>query len=185
MKRIAIVYFSQDGATRLLAQHVAEGAQHQGVESITLEIKAADIVTGRYQNDALFRRLQTCDAIVFASPTYMGGPAAQFKAFMDTSSDGYANKLWRNKLAGGLTMGGSVNGEQQQTLYSFVTLACQHGMIWVGLDVSKHTDSRGLNHTGSSIGVVASYLDNTSQVNSNDLATAFYYGERMASLLNK
>ena len=119
----------------------------------------------------------------------MGSPAAQFKSFMDASSDSYCKKAWRNKLAAGFTTGGSLNGEQQQTLLSFFTLACQHGMIWAGLDISKHIDDLGLNRTGSSIGLVASD-DQTAEstnnhINSNDLKTAFYFGQRIASLVKK
>ncbi|MEZ9658667.1 flavodoxin family protein, partial [Vibrio sp. 10N.261.52.F3] len=89
----------------------------------------------------------------------------------------------------GITTGGSLNGEQQQTLLSFFTLACQHGMIWAGLDISKHIDDLGLNRTGSSIGLVASEdetADSTnSHINSNDLQTAFYFGQRIASLVKR
>ncbi len=106
------------------------------------------VIEGRYDNDDKLKVLDSCDAIIFGAPTYMGSPAAQFKSFMDASSDTYCKKAWRNKLAAGFTTGGSLNGEQQQTLLekSFFTLACQHGMIWAGLDISKHIDDLGLNH---------------------------------------
>lgn len=62
-------------------------------------------------------------------------------------------------------------------------------MIWAGLDISKHIDDLGLNRTGSSIGLVASD-DQTAEstnnhINSNDLKTAFYFGQRIASLVKK
>ncbi len=103
---------------------------------------------------------------------------------MDASSDEYVQLNWRNKIAAGFTMGGSLNGEQQQTLLGFFTLACQHGMIWAGLDVSKHTDNNELNRTGSSIGLVASY-DEKEQVHPNDLETAHYFGYRIANLVHQ
>jgi multimeric flavodoxin WrbA len=37
------------------------------------------------QNDAVLQQLDSSDAIIFGSPTFMGGPAAQFKAFADAT----------------------------------------------------------------------------------------------------
>jgi len=184
-KTVGIVYFSHSGATKLVAEQIAEGAKSSKQTDIYLmEVLPSEIVEGRYVNQEKIGRLSSCDAILFGSPTYMGSPSAQFKAFMDASSDPYCDKAWRNKLAGGFTTGGSLNGEQQQTLFSFFTLACQHGMIWAGLDVSKHTDSLGLNRTGSNIGLVSSAGED-SLIHENDLRTAFYYGERIAHILTK
>ncbi|MGD8170978.1 flavodoxin family protein [Vibrio sp. TRT 21S02] len=183
-KKIAIVFFSQQGAVRLLAHSIAEGIHSQGVEIELLEVLGQDINAGRYQNDELLNTIDHCDAVIFGSPTYMGAPASQFKAFMDASSDKYAVKAWRNKLASGFTAGGSINGDQQQTLASFITLACQHGMLWAGMDTSEHTDDLGLNRTGASLGLVAS-PDKNSQVHPVDLDTAFYHGQRVANLINQ
>jgi len=38
--------------------------------------------------------------MAFGSPTYMGGPAAQFKAFADATGDRWAARTWANKVAG-------------------------------------------------------------------------------------
>ncbi|PMK15100.1 flavodoxin family protein [Vibrio splendidus] len=188
--KVGIVFFSKNGATKQVAETIAEGINTQQSNSaVLIEVLSSEIVEGRYDNDDKLSALDSCDAIIFGSPTYMGSPAAQFKSFMDASSDSYCKKAWRNKLAAGFTTGGSLNGEQQQTLLSFFTLACQHGMIWAGLDISKHIDDLGLNRTGSSIGLVASddqTAENTNNhINSNDLKTAFYFGQRIASLVKK
>ncbi|MBW3697116.1 flavodoxin family protein [Vibrio sp. T187] len=182
-KKIGVVYFSKTGATKLVAQNIVEGIEHHPqVSSISIEILPSEIVEGRYINQEKIEQLNDCDAILFGSPTYMGSPSAQFKSFMDASSEQYCRKAWRNKLAGGFTTGGSINGEQQQTLLSFFALACQHGMLWVGLDASKHTDDLGLNRTGSNIGLVSS-AGEESLIHENDLQTAFYYGDRFAQLV--
>ncbi|WP_373958743.1 flavodoxin family protein [Vibrio gigantis] len=186
--KIGIVFFSKCGATKQVAELITEGINSQMPSSaLLIEVLSPEIIEGRYDNDDKLKALDTCDAIVFGAPTYMGSPAAQFKSFMDASSDTYGKKAWRNKLAAGFTTGGSLNGEQQQTLLSFFTLACQHGMIWAGLDVSKHIDDLGLNRTGSSIGLVASVDEDptstNNSINANDLKTAFYFGQRIASLV--
>ncbi|WP_210455311.1 flavodoxin family protein [Vibrio crassostreae] len=186
--KVGIVFFSKNGATKQVAETIAEGINTQQPNSVLLvKVLSSEVVEGRYDNDDKLTALDSCDAVVFGAPTYMGSPAAQFKSFMDASSDTYSKKSWRNKLAAGFTTGGSLNGEQQQTLLSFFTLACQHGMIWAGLDVSKHIDDLGLNRTGSSIGLVASVDEDptstNNSVNENDLKTAFYFGQRIASLV--
>src|SRR4029077_994413 len=38
-------------------------------------------------------RITEADAIIFGTPTYMGGPSAQFKVFSDASSDVWFGKL--------------------------------------------------------------------------------------------
>ena len=188
--KVGIVFFSKNGATKQVAETIAEGINTQQPNSVLLvEVLSSEVVEGRYDNDNKLKSLDSCDAIIFGSPTYMGSPAAQFKSFMDASSDTYCKKAWRNKLAAGFTTGGSLNGEQQQTLLSFFTLACQHGMIWAGLDISKHIDDLGLNRPGSSIGLVASENEtadsSNNHINSNDLQTAFYFGQRIASLVKR
>lgn len=184
--KIGIVFFSKCGATKQVAELIAEGVNTQLPDSaLLIEVLPSEVIEGRYNNDEKLKLLDNCDAIVFGAPTYMGSPAAQFKSFMDASSDNYCKKLWRNKLAAGFTTGGSLNGEQQQTLLSFFTLACQHGMIWVGLDASRHTDNLGLNRTGSNIGLVSSIDDGEESVNHNDLLTAQYYGSRIATLVQE
>ncbi|CAH0541260.1 flavodoxin family protein [Vibrio marisflavi] len=182
MKKISIVYFSANGSTRAIADNVRRGAIESDVECL-VEIAPEDITHGRYVNSANLERLTNSDAIVFGSPTYMGSPAGQFKSFMDATSDCYVTRSWRNKIAAGFTVGGSLNGEQQQTLLSFFTLACQHCMLWAGLDVSEHTRDLGLNRTGSSIGLVASVDATTGQIHENDRQTAYYFGQRIAQLL--
>ncbi len=184
MAKIAIVYFSKCGATKALAECVASGIRTvPNANPQLLEVSPKDIHEGRYQNETIFEELRNSDAILFGAPTYMGGPAAQFKAFMDTSSDAYVEREWRNKLATGFTCGGSFNGEQEQTLFSFFVLACQHGMIWAGLDESEHVSSNGLNRLGSNIGLTASNKDTEELVHPNDAKTAMYLGQRIAKLV--
>ncbi len=184
MTKISIVYFSKCGATKALAEYIACGVRSApNASPALLEIEPKDIHEGRYQNDTLFEELKNSDAIIFGAPTYMGGPAAQFKAFMDTSSDAYVEREWHNKLAAGFTCGGSLNGEQEQTLFSFFVLACQHGMIWAGLDESEHVSDRGLNRLGSNIGLTACNKDIEELVHSNDAKTAIYLGGRIAKLV--
>ncbi|MEY2612326.1 MAG: hypothetical protein RL069_1138, partial [Planctomycetota bacterium] len=84
MKNIAIVYFSAGGHTQQLALGIAEGARSvPQTNAVLLRIENSDFRDGRWKNDETIANLDRADAIVFGSPTYMGGLAAQFKAFID------------------------------------------------------------------------------------------------------
>ena len=79
--------------------------------------------------------ISAADAIIYGSPTYMGGPAWQFKKFADATSKPWFTQAWKNKLAAGFTNSASVNGDKASTISYFITLAMQHGQIWVGTGV--------------------------------------------------
>ena len=76
--RTVIVYHSGYGHTERMAVSVAEGA---GTGAVLVAIDAK----GTISEDA-WQALADADAIVFGSPTYMGGPSWQFKKFADASS---------------------------------------------------------------------------------------------------
>lgn len=145
----AVVYHSGYGHTQRLAEAVAEGAA------------AALIAIDPQGNipESEWRTLNEADAIIFGSPTYMGGPSWQFKKFADASSKPWFEDKWRDKIFGGFTNSASLNGDKLNTLQYFTLLAGQHGGIWVSLDIkpanvkaSKRDDP---NRMGSYIGPMA------------------------------
>jgi len=54
-----------------------------GTNVSLLRIVGEDIENGRWKNEAIVNALNAADAIVFGTPTYMGGYSAQFKTFID------------------------------------------------------------------------------------------------------
>ena len=184
-RNIAIVYFSATGTTAAMAGQVAEGAGRvAGTQVRLIEIQGRDIVEGRYRNPETYRTLDRMDAIVFGAPTYMGGPAAQFKAFADgISGPRYAEQLWRGKLAAGLTIGGCPNGDQSASLNYMSIMASQLGMIWMNLDVACGHHPDGLNRLGSHLGLT-SQPDGT-DVHALDLDTARYFGRQLAETAHR
>jgi len=180
LSKVAVVYFTNTDVTGQLAKACISAAEQAGVKTCIHRILGEEIIEGRFKNADLFDRLADCDAIVFASPTYMGGPAAQFKAFADASSEYWSEQLWAGKVAAGITSGAAPNGDQTATLQYFSTLASQHGMFWVGLNVFHGYKEQALNRLGSQMGVVAESADGF--VNSSDLETAAYLGRRVANI---
>jgi multimeric flavodoxin WrbA len=110
--------------------------------------------------EARAAELDGADAIIFGSPTYMGGVSAEFAKFKDWTSKRWMEGTWRNKLAAGFTASASWNGDKHNTLYQLLTLALQHGMVWVGLGLPPgFNHSKGsaedLNRLGASVGAMA------------------------------
>ncbi len=152
MSKVVVVYHSGFGHTQALAEAVASGARAvPGAEVSLVPVAEAE---------AHEAELDAADAIVFGSPTYMGSVSADFARFEEWTSRRWMARAWQNKLAAGFTNSASWNGDKQNTLVQLMTLAMQHGMIWVGLGLAPgFNHSRGsvedLNRLGASIGAMA------------------------------
>ena len=179
MTTVAIVYFSSTGNTKLMAEAIAEGA---GTISDTtaqvFRITGEQITAGRWQDEAVIEALNNADAIVIGSPTYMGGVAAQLKAFIDAAGAVWMSQGWKNKLAGGFTHSGSPSGDKQGTLLHLATNAAQHGMIWVGAGEMSNPEE-GVNRVGSFLGTMG-YGSDTGKVDPGDIKSSHLYGQRIA-----
>ncbi|WP_232011602.1 hypothetical protein [Moritella yayanosii] len=74
MTIVAVVYFSESGSTQSLAREVIMGINTvEDVKAIECQVQAWDLFEGRFDNDELMCLLDNADAIIFGSPTYMGG----------------------------------------------------------------------------------------------------------------
>jgi len=187
MATVSILYFSGAGHTAKLAEAVAQGAASiAGVKTNLIALSGDDITKGRYHNDAVFAQLDASDAILFGSPTYMGGPAAQFKAFADASGDRWYRGAWRDKLAAGFTVSSGPSGDKLSTLHYFFTLAMQHGMIWVGFPENSMND-KGINRLSSYSGVMAQAGQEPVEIapNAADKLTGELLGRRVAAFAAK
>ncbi|WP_174909794.1 flavodoxin family protein [Burkholderia diffusa] len=173
-----VVYHSGYGHTERMATAVAEGAG-----GVLVAIDA----DGNIAQDA-WDALAGADAILFGSPTYMGGPSWQFKKFADASSKAWFEGAWRNKIFGGFTNSASINGDKLNTLEYFVLLAGQHGGIWVSMDIKpanlKASMRDDLNRMGSYIAPMAQTPADASpdEMSAGDLETARRYGARVATI---
>src|ERR1700761_6366413 len=100
MTRLAIIYFSATGATAQLAEAMERGAA--SIATVTLcRITGEEIISGRFQNEWTMQIIDAAAGVAFGSPTYMGGPSAQFKAFADASSERWSAQAWAGKVAVG------------------------------------------------------------------------------------
>ena len=179
MSNVAIVYHSGFGHTQALAEAIGRGVQSVPGASANL------IPVG--EAEARANELDAADAIVFGSPTYMGGVTADFARFKDWTSKRWMTRAWQDKLAAGFTVSASWGGDKQGTLHQLLTLAAQHGMVWVGLGMAPgNNHSKGspedLNRTGASLGLMAQA--NADQgvegIGQSEFRTAEALGKRVA-----
>lgn len=174
MTQIAVLYHSGYGHTQRVAQYVAEGA---GADLIAID---AD---GNI-SDADWAALDAADAIIFGSPTYMGMASWQFKKVADASSKRWFSSAWKDKIAAGFTISASPSGDKLSTIQYFITLAMQHGMIWVG---QPAMNDGTINRIGSNSGLMAQVgpTSPAADIPEGDLDTARQYGQRVAQVAKK
>lgn len=186
--KIAVVFHSGYGHTKRLANaFFDELEQHAAAQNTLIEIdENGDITDGQWSV------LDDADAIIFGSPTYMGMASWQFKKFADESSKRWFEDKWRNKVAGGFTNSGSMNGDKHSTLHYFVTLAGQHGMIWANMGMkpanTKDADRNDVNYVGAFIGLMAQSpvdADADEAPCQGDLDTAKAYAKRVLEVTEK
>lgn len=182
MPSVAIVYFSAQNHTHQLAEAVAEGAK--GVPGTAVElirIAGEQIVNGRYKNPAALATCTAADAIVFGTPTYMGGYSAQMKAFIDMASEAWFKLAWKDKVAAGFTHSQGLSGDKLSTLTGLWVNAMQHGMLWVGLgEMVEGTGTGHVNRLSSYAGVMAQTDGGAEKINDGDRKSAVILGKRVA-----
>ena len=180
--QIAIVYHSGYGHTARQAEAVRQGVEQMaGAEALLLTAEEAPLRWGD---------LADCEAIIFGTPTYVGGPTAAFKTFQEASSHAVMTQGfgWKDKIAAGFTNSGSRSGDKLATLIQLALFAAQHGMHWVNLDLppanhSTKGSEADLNRLGFWLGAGAqSNADQGPDVAppEADLATARHLGKRGA-----
>lgn len=179
---VAIAYHSGYGHTARQAEAVAAGVA-------SVPGARADLRNVATLDEQLWEALAEADAIVFGSPTYMGGHSAVFQAFAEASGKVWAELGWRDKLAAGFTNSAGVNGDKLNTLTSMVLLAAQHGMHWVTLGLppgwiyTSTGSADDLNRLGGFVGAMAqspSDLGPELAPPLADLRTAEHLGRRVA-----
>jgi NAD(P)H dehydrogenase (quinone) len=176
MANLVVVYHSGYGHTQRLAQAVAEGA---GARLLAIDAEG-NLPEGGWE------ALAAADAIIFGSPTYMGGASWQFKKFADASSKPWFGQAWKDKMFAGFTNSASMNGDKFNTLAYFFTLAMQHGGVWVGNGMmpanSKAAKRDDVNWLGTFSGAVSQSPSDASpaEMAQGDLDTGRQFGKRVA-----
>jgi NAD(P)H dehydrogenase (quinone) len=177
--KVAIVYHSGFGHTKIVAESIAKGIRTE-IDNVALFNVDEDLDVNV--------DLQDADTIVFGSPTYFGNVSAAFKKFMESTGNIWFNQLWKNKLAAGFTNSATRSGDKLNTLTSLALFAAQHGMVWIPLGVMPVHDQEGNqmqepNGLGSYMGLMT-ISSNSNQTFSppSDLKTAELFGQHIGQI---
>jgi len=188
MSKIAVIYHSTYGHTKLQAEAVLRGVQ--SVPSVTAQLYTAEEATARMDE------LDSADAIIFGCPTYMGSMSAGMKSFIEAAAKKWSAFAWKNKIAGAFTNSASFSGDKLNTLVGLVVNAMQHGMIYVGLGILPSANKleemsqiagpgpNAHNRVGSFVGPMAAsfQVKPPDAPGKGDLETAELYGRRVAEI---
>jgi NAD(P)H dehydrogenase (quinone) len=186
MAKIAIIFYSGYGHTAKQAQAVHLGASARRDVSANLYQISQD---GELPESS-WAEISEANAMIFGSPTYMGGPAWQFKRFADASSKRWFSLAWKDKFAAGFTNSASMNGDKFSTIQYLWTLSQQHGQLWIGTGLmpanSKSHGPSDINWTagfGGALSVSPADASPEEAPGPGDLETARLLGERVASFV--
>lgn len=122
---------------------------------------------------AVLKRMASADGLLIASPVYFGGITAQLKALIDRSVMAYTNTEFKDKVAGGLSVGGGKHGGQELAVWQIATFCITHDMFFVNAEGGIG----GAMATGNDLGEVRSDADG--------LDSARRLGRRMADVLER
>ena len=189
-----VLYYSQGGAVKQLAQFVARGIEQvPGVKArlrtvpkvapITQQIAPAVPDSGAPY--AELKDLQECIGLALGSPTRFGNMAAPLKYFWDSSGELWLNGALAGKPASVFTSTGSQHGGQETTLISMMLPLLHHGMLIVGLPYTESalsaTTSGGSPYGASHVAGQA----NEAPISDDEKKLAIALGKRLAHVALK
>ena len=146
MKEILVLYYSQYGAVRQMAQLVARGIElTSGISARVRTVPKVSAVCEAVENavpDAgapyvQLKDLEECSGLALGSPTRFGNMAAPLKYFLDSTSGLWLKGVLAGKPAAVFTSTSSLHGGQETTLISMMLPLMHHGMLMVGLPYTE------------------------------------------------
>lgn len=146
MKEILVLYYSQGGSVREMAQLVARGVE--SVDGVTARIRTVPKVSANCEATepdipatgapyAELKDLEECIGLAMGSPTRYGNMAAALKYFLDGTTSLWLKGTLIGKAAAVFTSTGSMHGGQETTLMTMMIPLMHHGMVMVGLPYSE------------------------------------------------
>lgn len=165
MNEILVLYYSQGGAVREMAQLIARGVESVvGIKarvrtvpkvSTNCEATESDIPTSGDPYVEL-SDLDECVGLALGSPTRFGNMAAPMKYFLDGTAGLWLKGTLIGKPATVFTSTGSMHGGNESTLITMMLPLMHHGMLMVGLPYSEpelsSTQSGGTPYGASHVG---------------------------------
>lgn len=188
---ILVLYYSRQGATATMAQHIARGIEL--VPGMSARLRTVPAVSAECEQTAedipadgpLYCELddlRDCAGLVMGSPTRFGNMASPLKYFLDQTSSLWLSGAMIDKPAAVFTSTSSMHGGQESTLLTMLLPLLHHGMLIAGIPYSE----KGLMNTstgGTPYG--ASHWggnDNSRAVDDTEASLCRALGKRVARL---
>ncbi len=191
---ILVLYYSRHGATRKLAELIAQGIESvAGVDARLRTVPAVSTVTEATEADipkdgapyVELADLADCAGLALGSPTRFGNMAAPMKYFLDGTAAQWLAGTLSGKPAVVFTSTGSLHGGQEATLLSMMIPLLHHGMLIMGLPYTNPelmTTSSG----GSPYGPTHwSGIDGDKPITDDEKRLAIAMGKRLAETAAK
>ena len=146
MQEILVLYYSQHGAVKQLAQLIARGvesvpgcqARLRTVPKVSTVCEAtAPAIPDAGAPYVEPADLVECAGLALGSPTRFGNMAAAMKYFLDGSTGLWLNGALAGKPACVFTSSSSQHGGQESTLLSMMLPLLHHGMLVLGLPYTE------------------------------------------------
>jgi NAD(P)H dehydrogenase (quinone) len=165
MSEILVLYYSQGGAVRDMAQLIARGVE--SVAGVKSRIRTVPKISSNCEATepdipsagapyAELSDLEECIGVALGSPTRFGNMAGAMKYFLDSTTALWLKGALIGKPAAVFTSSGSMHGGNESTLLTMMLPLMHHGMVMVGLPYSEPalstTTSGGTPYGASHIG---------------------------------
>jgi NAD(P)H dehydrogenase (quinone) len=143
---ILVLYYSRTGATRLLAEAIAQGIDqvdgaHARLRTVPPVSAVVDVAMPSVPRDgapyAELRDLDECGGLALGSPTRFGNMAAPLKHFIDSTSTQWLAGALAGKPAAVFTSTTSMHGGQESTLLSMMLPLLHQGMLVLGIPYTE------------------------------------------------
>jgi NAD(P)H dehydrogenase (quinone) len=191
---ILVLYYSRHGATRKLAELIAQGIESvAGCDARLRTVPAVSPVTEAVEADipahgAPFveqQDLLECSGIALGSPTRFGNMASAMKYFWDGTAAEWLSGTLSGKPAVVFTSTGSLHGGQESTLLTMMIPLLHHGMLVMGLPYT-HPELMTTSSGGSPYGATHwSGIDGNKALSDDEKRLAIALGRRLADAARK
>ncbi|WP_295991153.1 NAD(P)H:quinone oxidoreductase [Rugamonas sp.] len=186
---ILVLFYSRHGATRKLAQLIAQGIESvPGCDARLRTVPAVSTVAEASAPDVPadgapyveLDDLQECAGLALGSPTRFGNMAAAMKYFWDGTASQWLSGALAGKPACVFTSTGSLHGGQEATLLSMMIPLFHHGLMVLGL---PYTNPELMSTASGGTPYGASHwagLDGKNAVTDDEKRLAIALGRRLA-----
>jgi len=187
---ILVLYYSRHGATRKLAELIAQGVDSvpgaearlrtvPGVSSVAEATAPSIPEDGAPYVEAA--DLAECAGLALGSPTRFGNMASSVKYFLDGTAAEWVNGTLAGKPAVVFTSTGSLHGGQEATLLSMMIPLLHHGMLVMGLPYT-HPELMNTASGGSPYGATHwAGVDGKRAITEDERALSIALGRRLAT----